>query len=113
MRVPAFPILASFVLFTAPALAQTSSMTGSQPSDPSTSSHLPPDTAVTLDTQSKLRESLEKNGFKNVAVVPVAYVIRAKAPDGSKIVMEVTPDAMQAVIERSGGSSQPPDSPSR
>jgi len=68
---------------------------------------------VTLDTQSKLRESLEKNGFKNVAVVPVAYVIRAKAPDGSKIVMEVTPDAMQAVIERSGGSSQPPDSPSR
>ena len=110
MRVPAFPIVASFVLFTVPALAQTSSMTGSQPSDPSTSSRLPPDTAVTLDTQQKLRESLEKNGFKNVAVVPVAYVIRAKAPDGSKIVMEVTPDAMQAVIERSGGSSQPSDS---
>lgn len=111
MRVPAFPIIASFVLLAVPALAQPSNqpsnMTGGQLSDTSTSSRIPPDTAVTLDTQQKLKQSLEQSGFKNVIVVPEAFVIHAQAPDGSKIVMEVSPDQMQAVIERTGSSSQP------
>src|SRR5438270_10129973 len=113
MRVPAFPIIASFVLLAAPALAQTSNMTGGQLSDTSSSSRVPPDTAVTLDTQQKLKQSLEQSGFKNVIVVPEAYMIHAQAPDGSKIVMEVSPDQMQAVIERSGSSSPPSDSTTR
>ena len=113
MRVPAFATIASFVLLAAPAFAQTSTMTGGQPSDTSTSSRLPPDTAVTLDTQQKLKQSLEQNGFKKVIVVPEAYVIHAQAPDGTKIVMEVSPDQMQAVIERSGSSSPPSDSTTR
>jgi hypothetical protein len=45
--------------------------------------------------------------------VPEAYVIHAQAPDGSKIVMEVSPDQMQAVIERTGSSSPPSDSTTR
>ena len=106
MRVPALPIVASLVLFAVPALAQTSNPTGGQLSDTSTSSRIPPDTAVTLDTQQKLKQSLEQSGFKNVIVVPEAFVIHAQAPDGSKIVMEVSPDQMQ-VIERTGSSSQP------
>ena len=61
MRAPAFATIASFVLLAAPALAQTSNMTGGQPGDTSTSSHVPPDTAVTLDTQQKLKQSLEQN----------------------------------------------------
>jgi hypothetical protein len=60
---------------------------------------------VTLDTQKKLKQSLEQSGFKNVVVVPEAFIIHAQAPDGSKIVMEVSPDQMQAVIERTGSSS--------
>ena len=117
MRVPAFATIASFVLLAAPALAQTSNttgnMTGGQPGDTSTSSHVPPDTAVTLDTQQKLKQSLEQSGFKKVVVLPEAYVIHAQAPDGSKIVMEVSPDQMQAIIERSGSSSPPSDSTTR
>jgi hypothetical protein len=113
MRVPSFPMIASFVLLAAPAFAQTSSMTGGQLSDSPTSSRLPPDTVVTLDTQQKLKQSIEQNGFKNVIVVPEAYVIHAQAPDGSKIVMEVSPDQMQAVIERTGSSSPPSDSTTR
>jgi hypothetical protein len=105
MRVPALPIVASLVLFAVPALAQTSNPTGGQLSDTSTSSRIPPDTAVTLDTQQKLKQSLEQSGFKNVVVVPEAFIIHAQAPDGSKIVMEVSPDQMQAVIERTGSSS--------
>ena len=45
--------------------------------------------------------------------MPEAYVIHARAPDGSKIVMEVSPDQMQAVIERTGSSSPPSDSTTR
>ena len=113
MRVPSFPMIASFVLFAAPAFAQTTSMTGGQLSYSPTSSRLPPDTVVTLDTQQKLKQSIEQNGFKNVIVVPEAYVIHAQAPDGSKIVMEVSPDQVQAVIERTGSSSPPSDSTTR
>jgi hypothetical protein len=112
MRVPALPTIASFILLAAPALAQTSSMTGGQLTDTSTSSRVPPDTAVTLDTQQKLKQSLEQSGFKKVVVVPEAFIIHAQAPDGSKIVMEVSPDQMQAVIERTGSSS-PSDSTTR
>ena len=115
MRIAAFATIASFVLLSTPVLAQTSNTTGGQPSDTSTStsSHVPPDTAVTLDTQQKLKQSLEQSGFKNVLVLPEAYIIHAKAPDGSKIVMEVSPDQMQAVIERTGSSSPPSNSTTR
>jgi len=111
MRFPALPIIAAVVMLAPPAFAQTTTTTGSSRSDsPSStsSSQLPPDTAVTVDTQQKLKQSLEQNGFKNVIVVPEAYAIHAQAPDGSKIVMEVAPDQMRAVIERTGSS--PPSS---
>jgi len=111
MRFPALPIIAAVVMLAPPAFAQTTSTTGSSRSDsPSStsSSQLPPDTAVTVDTQQKLKQSLEQNGFKNVIVVPEAYAIHAQEPDGSRIVMEVSPDQMRAVIERTGSS--PPSS---
>jgi hypothetical protein len=73
MRVPAFATIASFVLLAAPALAQTSNMTVGQTGDTSTSSHVPPDTAVTLDTQQKLKQSLEQSGFKKVVVRSVRH----------------------------------------
>jgi hypothetical protein len=113
-------MIASFLLLAAPAFAQTSNTTGGQPGDTAASSNMssnvPPDTAVTLDTQQKLKQSIEQNGFKHVVVVPAAYVIHAQAPDGSRIVMEVGPDQMQAVIEQtgsSGSSSAPSDSTGR
>jgi hypothetical protein len=104
MRFPVLPIIASVVMLAAPALAQTSSMTSGSGSSAASSSQLPPDTAVTVDTQQKLKQSLEQNGFKDVVVVPRAYAIRAQAPDGSKILMEVGPDQMHAIIERTGSS---------
>jgi hypothetical protein len=113
MRTAALATIASFVLLATPVLAQTSNTTAGQPGDTSTSSQVPPDTAVTLDTQQKLKQSLEQNGFKKVIVVPEAYVIHAQAPDGTKIVMEVSPDQMQAVIERTGSSSPPSESTTR
>jgi len=60
---------------------------------------------VTLDTQEKLRQSLEESGFKNVKVTAETYVVHAKAPDGSHIVMMVSPDQIAGVIEHTGSSS--------
>jgi hypothetical protein len=47
---------------------------------------------LTADTQQKIRQSLEQSGFKNVQVVPQSFVVRAQAPDGSHIVMFMSPD---------------------
>ena len=109
MRIPAFPIIASFALLAAPAFAQTAGTTSTQPGGGSTmSTDAQQNSAVTDDTQQKLRQSLEQSGFKNVKVVPEAFLIRAKAPDGSRIVMRVTPDEIEGVIiERTGTSSRP------
>jgi hypothetical protein len=104
MRIPAFPLIAASVLLAAPAFAQSSSMTTS----PAGASNLPPDTQVTLDTQQKLKQSLGQTGFEDVVVTPSSYLIHAKAPDGSHIVMLVSPDQLHAIIEPSTGSSSAP-----
>jgi len=104
MRIPAIPLIASFALLAAPAFAQSSSMTTSATS----ASNLAPDTLVTLDTQQKLKKSLEQSGFDKVLVTPSSYVIHAQAPDGSHIVMLVSPDRLHAIIEPATGSSSSP-----
>jgi hypothetical protein len=104
MRIPAFPLIAASVLVAAPAFAQSSNMTTS----PAGASNLPPDTRVTLDTQQKLKQSLSQTGFEDVVVTPSSYLIHAKAPDGSHIVMLVSPDQLHAIIEPPTGSSSAP-----
>jgi hypothetical protein len=53
---------------------------------------------VSATTQSQIKSSLESSGFKNVTVVPQSYLIRATAPDGSRIIMQVSSDALQGVV---------------
>ena len=88
MRVSPFGMFGSFLLLASPVVGQTTS----------TLLNPPPGAAVTLDTQQKLKQSLEKNGFKHVVVIPGADLIRAQAPDGSNIVMEITPDHVAGVV---------------
>ena len=71
MQASPFAIFASILLLASPTTAQTTNLS------------TPTDAAVTRDTQQKLKQSLEKNRFKNVVVIPEADVIRAQAPDGS------------------------------
>jgi hypothetical protein len=56
-----------------------------------------PGLGVTADTQQRIRQSLEQSGFRNVEVVPQSYVVRAQAPDGSRIVMFMSPDQFAEV----------------
>lgn len=53
---------------------------------------------VSADTQQKIRQSLEQSGFKNIQVLPEAFVIRAQAPDGSHIAMLLSPDQVTEVV---------------
>jgi hypothetical protein len=87
VQVSSFAIFASFFLLAAPTVAETTNL-----------SRPPLDAAVTLDTQQKLKQALEKGRFKNVVVKPEADVIRAEAPDGSKIIIEITPDHVTGVV---------------
>ena len=73
----------------------------------------PTDAAVTRDTQQKLKLWLEKNRFKNVVVIPEADVIRAQAPDGSKIIIEIIPDHLTGVVSSGSTADQTPMRPSR
>ena len=86
MQASPFAVVASFLLLALPAAAQTTNLS------------TPMDAAVTRDTQQKLKQSLEKNRFKNVVIISEADVIRAEAPDGSKIIIEISPDHVIGVV---------------
>lgn len=68
---------------------------------------------ISADTQQKIRQSLEQSGFKDIRVVPETFVVRAQAPDGSRIVMLLSPDQLTEVVTPNanqgmqGNSSQP------
>jgi hypothetical protein len=72
-----------------------------------------PGANISADTQQKIRQSLEQSGFKDIRVVPETFVVRAQAPDGSRIVMLLSPDQMTEVMMPNakqgmqGNSSQP------
>ena len=110
MRIPVFPIIGSVLLLAAPAFAQQAGTTTSAADRYFAVPHrtCPDDTKVTLDTQQKLRQSLVEARFlKNVKVTAESYVVQRKAPDGSHIVMMVSPDQIAGVIEHTGSSSPP------
>ncbi len=62
---------------------------------------------VTMNTRNRIRDSLQQSGFRDVRVVPEAFVIHALAPDGSHIVMLLRPDELTGVIEQTGSSTGP------
>jgi len=63
-----------------------------------------PGAGVTADTQQRIRQSLEQSGFKDIRIVPESFVVRAQAPDGSRIVMLLSPDQVTGVVMSSGSS---------
>jgi len=53
---------------------------------------------VSFSAQSQIRQSLESSGFKNVSVLPQSFLIRAMAPDGSRVLMQVSGDSLYGVV---------------
>jgi hypothetical protein len=55
-------------------------------------------------TPAKLRESLEKAGFKDIQVLDAAYLVHARNSDGDLIVMTINPPTIAAATGVSGAS---------
>jgi hypothetical protein len=53
---------------------------------------------VSFATQGQIKRSLEASGFKNITVLPQSYLIRATAPDGSRIMMQVSSEGLAGVV---------------
>lgn len=107
MRLAALPVFMSATLLAAPVFAQSTGMTGrhNQPAGNSAGSGQSDQQGITADTQQKIRHSLEQNGFKNVQVIPQSFIIRAQSPDGSRVVMEISPDQFEEVVAPSNSGS--------
>lgn len=110
MRLTLLSGVAALALIATPVLAQSQSAPQSGAESPAASSQsststFPQGAKITLDTQRKLRQSLQQAGFRNIRVTAESYVIHALSPDGAPVVMVVSPDQVTGVIEQSGSST--------
>jgi hypothetical protein len=100
-----YAALASVFMFTAGSAAwaqnynpNTATTGNSNPGVQSSLGQSGPGTGISSDTQQKIRQALEQSGFKDVHVLPQSFLIRAQAPDGSRVVMLMSPDMVSGVI---------------
>jgi hypothetical protein len=66
---------------------------------------------VSFATPGQIKSSLESSGFKNVAVLPQSFLIRATAPDGSRILMQVSSDSLYGVVVNPSDQAGPGKTP--
>jgi hypothetical protein len=66
-----------------------------------------PASPVSATAQNQIKGSLESGGFRNVTVVPQSYLIRATAPDGSRIVMQVSSDTPHGAVANPAAPAVP------
>ena len=113
MRPAGLSLVAALALVATPAFAGSygSAAANGETNNPTASSSTTTNSGqqgqLSNDTRQKLRQSLEQSGFKNVEVMPEAFLIRAQAPDGSHIVMQVSPDMAEGMVVGSGSSTNP------
>lgn len=105
MRVRIVPLFASVALLALPAFAQTGASGPQQPSATTGAANAAAGQTLTKDTEQRIRRSLEQSGFKNVQVMPQAFVIRAEAPDGSRVMMQMSPDRFAELVVPEGQSA--------
>ena len=58
--------------------------------------------------QAKIERTLQGAGFTDIEMMPTAFLVRAKNPDGKPVLMVVDPTSMTASIIENG-QSIPPD----
>jgi len=105
MRIVGWTTLATAALLACPAFAQSSpgNLHSTNPAGVANPSQTPQQ--LTQETRHRIRQSLEQAGFKDIRVMPEAFLIRAQAPDGSRIVMQVGPDQFAALIQPGNASA--------
>jgi len=91
---------ASLMVLSSAALAQnanTSSNTAQK--DTTTPKEMSSQNQSAQHLRADLRNMLEKSGYKDIQVMPSAFVIHAKDSDGNPVVMSVSPDSFTEVTD--------------
>jgi len=78
------------ILMMAPASAQTANTTSN-----TTASQSTPTQSQSLPLE--IKQKLEKQGFTNVQVVPVSFIVSAKDKDGDPVNMLIGPNSMMVM----------------
>jgi hypothetical protein len=61
-----------------------------------------PDQSTAQTQQAKVERTLEGAGFTDVEIMPTAFLVRAKNPEGQRVIMVIDPISLAAsVIENS------------
>jgi hypothetical protein len=100
MRLLVASALAVSLAFIGPAAAQQTKSSSADQNRPSASSA--PNQQRRSLTQSKVRDDLQKAGFKDVEFLESAYVVKATNSEGNKVVMMISPGEIAAVSVHPG-----------
>ena len=64
----------------------------------------PPGAQPTLMTLHNVQQSLQQAGFKDIKIINESFLVQAKSPDGTKVVMVVNPPSQnQSATDQSNG----------
>ena len=55
--------------------------------------------STTAEIAEQIKSNLEQAGFKNIKLMPSAFIVRAEDQNGNPVVMVVNPDSITAVSE--------------
>jgi hypothetical protein len=98
MRLPIAAITATLLLAQA-TFAQN------RPSDGNQVAGAEPQQNTTQVQQAKVERTLHGAGFTEIEIVPTAFLVRAKNPDGKRVLMVVDPISLTASVIESSGSA--------
>ena len=98
MRLPIAATTATLLLAQA-TLAQNPSSAGNQVAGAE------PEQNTTQVQQAKIERTLQGAGFTDIEMIPTAFLVRAKNPDGKPVVMVVDPTSMTTAIIGKGQSA--------
>jgi hypothetical protein len=83
-------------------LAQATTFAQNPPSHGNQAAGVEPQQNTTQVQQAKVERTLHGAGFTEIEIMPTAFLVRAKNPDGKRVVMVVDPISLTAsVIENS------------
>lgn len=104
-------VIGAASLFALPVLAQTNSTTTSPSTTGSNSSasNQPMSQADMSQLQQKITSDMQKDGYKDVRVVPNSFLIHARNKEGQPVVMIINPNSVFAVtsIDTANGTGNP------
>jgi hypothetical protein len=102
-----FLIAALGLLVCCPAFAQT--RVNPQSSEDTSAAQSNDAQQATTKIAEQIKRNLEQAGFKNITLVPSAFIVRAEDQNGNPVMMMVNPGSITAVSEMNGTASDSND----